>query len=131
MHSSYRGFLRWLHGLGFADGKVKVWSLQPVLDDEAEQDATVPQLLATLQTDSTAVHCVRFLPVQGAEVLAAGDIDGNVGNARMIDCSSVFVDRGLLVAWSMHLFELVSSDPFFSIGLQVRIWDLGEGPGGN
>jgi protein HIRA/HIR1 len=39
---------------------VRVWSLAPILDAAAEQDASVPRLLATLQDHNAPVNVARF-----------------------------------------------------------------------
>lgn len=42
------------------DVSIKLWSLKPCVDEEAEADAAAPKLLATLAGHSGAVNCVRW-----------------------------------------------------------------------
>ncbi|KAI9345999.1 WD40-repeat-containing domain protein, partial [Zopfochytrium polystomum] len=62
---------------GGQDGKIKLWNTLPILDEDAESDATVPKLLSTLVLHTGAVLCVRWSCADG-RLLASGSDDNKI-----------------------------------------------------
>ncbi|KAI8610156.1 WD40-repeat-containing domain protein [Chytriomyces sp. MP71] len=62
---------------GGQDAKVKLWNVKPIVDVDAETDASEPRLLSTLSLHSGAVLCVRFSCGNG-RLLASGSDDAKI-----------------------------------------------------
>lgn len=55
------------------DHRIKLWSLRPCIDEEAEHRESTPRLLATLSGHLGAVNCARWSP--DGRLLASGSDD--------------------------------------------------------
>ncbi|KAI8141993.1 WD40-repeat-containing domain protein [Fennellomyces sp. T-0311] len=60
---------------GGLDATVKIWSTEPIFDEEAERNPDCHRLLCTMQRHSGAVLCVRFSNNEGRYLASSSDND--------------------------------------------------------
>ena len=126
------------------DGKVKLWSVAPILDPTQEADARVPRLLATLTGHFGAVNCARWsadgrLLASGSDdnlvmlwrLAAAGERFGssvpfgasqqpNVEKWRCVSTLRGHTGDVVDVAWAPDSCRLAT----VSLDNSVRVWDV-------
>lgn len=57
------------------DGNVKIWNIEPIIDENAERDPNCHKLLCTMTMHNGAVLCVRWSNGDGRYLASSSDND--------------------------------------------------------